>query len=385
MYDGTKRINEDRMLISEALSEIGYQTAGFHSNLFLSAEFGYSRGFDTFYDSKEDPTVLARFRDWVRRTLDQDGALYGFLKWAFDRTEEHAGVELGSLYTTADDLTDRAVEWLRGTDKEPVFCWVHYMDVHHPYVPPVEHQQAFRDEPIGNHRAIQLRRKMLEDPAAITERELSDLMDLYDAEIKFTDTEIQRLIGAAQAELENPVVIVTSEHGEEFRQHGQFSHGTVHDEGIHVPLIVHDDEGDGRYEDLVGLIDLGPTITDYAERSSPETFYGHSLHPLLEGESFSRSHVIGEWGEYPDRYNRFYRDTEWKYINDEDGHRLYHLPEDAEEQENTVGQFPDVVKEIQTELNGHEEQVATTQTDTDSVEMTEEVTERLEQLGYKME
>ncbi|ELZ19137.1 sulfatase [Haloterrigena salina JCM 13891] len=140
MYGGYERISEDRTLISEAFDDAGYRTAGFHSNLYLSADFGYDRGFDEFYDSKTDPSATARLRQFVKDQLDSDGILYQTLARAFETAEETAGINVGSAYVSADEITDRALEWAESVATDgPRFLWVHYMDVHHPYVPPERH------------------------------------------------------------------------------------------------------------------------------------------------------------------------------------------------------------------------------------------------------
>jgi len=113
---------------------------------------------------------------------------------AFNATEKRAGIELGSAYIDAEEITDRALSWASSTSSNPRFLWVHYMDVHHPYVPPAEHQRRFRDEPVNDRDAVQLRRKMLESPEKITDQEFNTLIDLHDSEISYVDAQVERLI-----------------------------------------------------------------------------------------------------------------------------------------------------------------------------------------------
>lgn len=392
MYGGPSRISPDRTLIAELLDEAGYRTAGLHSNLFLSADVGYGRGFDEFYDGDSELSPTGKIRQTVRKRLNPDGLIYQVLQTAFDRTERHAGVELGSLYTKADEITDRAIDWLAGVDQErPTFLWVHYMDVHHPYVPPQEYQAMFRDDPIGDRRAIKLRQQMLDAPGELSDQDVQDLVDLYDAELRFTDAEIGRLVAAARTQLDDPVMIVTSDHGEEFGDHGGFSHGTFHEEGVRVPLILVDSTGSGRFDDLVGLLDVAPTIAEYAGADPPSTFHGHRLRRLLEGDDWPRTSVIGEDGDWeydPDgnareRYEVFVRTDDWKYINRGDGVRLYNLAEDPAERQNVSGEHPAVVSRIEILVDDHWDDIEASYTDLRAVERDESVTDRLEQLGYR--
>lgn len=385
MYGGYERVSDRRTVVAEPLSEAGYQTAGFHSNLFLSADFGYDRGFDTFYDSKSDPSFTAKLRQFVKQNLDQDGLLFRFLKRSFEATEKHAGVEVGSAYVSADDITDMAIEWLDGVNpSEPTFLWTHYMDVHHPYLPPERHQRPIRDDPIDHRRATRLRRKMLEEPDEVTEEERQTLIDLYDAEIRFTDHEIGRLVSHTRERLEgDTVVVVTADHGEEFADHGGYSHNTVHDEGIHVPLIVDDGGDGGTYDDLVGLLDVAPTVLDYADASKPDSFLGHSVRRLVEGGDWPRDEVFGNWGgPEPGERQFFYRNREWKYLRTRTGEELYDLDADPGEHENVLAENPEVADRLRARVDEHEHEVEATHEDLGDVEMDEDVKERLAQLGY---
>jgi arylsulfatase A-like enzyme len=387
MYGGYEKITEGRTLVSEVLKENGYTTAGFHSNLFLCSDFGYQRGFDTFYDSKTDPRFMAKLKQYIKTNLNQDSLLYGILQKLYDTTEKSAGVNVGSSYVKADEITDLSVEWVKEkkTDSADRFLWTHYMDVHHPYVPPEEYQLKFRDTPISNRRCVKLRRKMLESPDEVTEEERQELIDLYDAEVRFTDHEIGRLVDEVKRSWgKDTVVVVTSDHGEEFYEHGRFSHNTVHDEGIHIPLILDAGDGSGEYDEMVGLIDVSPTIVDYAGCDIPGNFYGHSLRRLVESDEWKRDYIIGDWGGSQGKPDRFlYRDEDWTYISNSGSERLYNLESDPEEKENIVDQNPSVLSEIRSKVEDHRQMVMETSMEVDEVEMDEEVTERLEKLGYK--
>jgi len=387
MYGGFERISEKRTLISELLSDAGYQTAGLHSNLYLSADFGYSRGFDHFYDSKTEPSLTARARQFVKQRLNQDGVLFNFLKTTFEQTEKHAGVEVGSAYIGAEEMTDRAIDVVDSFETgTPTFLWVHYMDVHHPYLPPSDAQRHFREEPIPERRAIKLRRKMLESPDEVTDTEFDDLVDLYDAEIRYTDDEIGRLLSHIEESWgDDSTVILTADHGEEFRDHGNFSHNTHHDEGVHVPLLLDDGSMSDRFEEIVGLVDLGPTIADYADTASPDSFYGYNLRSLLNGADWPRDSVIGEWGEPgPGSRNFFYRSRDWKYMRFASGREeLFDIRNDPDEQHDVIDDEPEALAGIRDAVDEHATLLDSTYEDLGDVAMDDEVRERLQMLGYK--
>lgn len=389
MYGGYESLSENRTLVTEALPA-AYRAGGFHSNLYLSAEFGYSRGFDAFFDSKSDPSPAARVKGAVEERLDEDGWLYGVLSRAVDTAEKEAGINVGSAYVRADEITEKAIDWAENERDGPRFLWTHYMDVHHPYRPPEHHQRALGIDPVPEREAIRLRRKMIETPDEITDDERGTLIDLYDAEIRFTDAEIGRLVERVRESwADDTMIIVTADHGEAFGEHGGYSHTqTFHDEMLHVPLIV-SFGGDSRamtHDELVGLGDLTPTIVDYAGGEQANSFVGHSLRPLLDGEGdWPREHVVGDWadGNRGGGERRFaYRDRRWKYIERGDGNILYDLTVDPGEHENVADGHPEVCERLRGVLDEHRERIAASADDLRTVEMDESTKKRLRDLGY---
>jgi arylsulfatase A-like enzyme len=277
-YGGFEYLSDSRVTVGEAMQAAGHRTAAFHSNLWLSRDYNYDRGFDHFYDSKSEPSLLSRLRTFVKLRLDEDGVVYRALQWLYDTTEEKAGVDVGQTYRDAETITDRAIEWLDGVDGEDdVFLWVHYMDVHHPYVP---HERAADelglDLDLSEREAVKLRRKMLEDPDDLTDGEFQQLVDLYDAEIRYTDRHVGRLRDAVG--LDDTAFVVTGDHGEEFGDHGGFSHNpSFYDEVLHVPFVV---DGAGRVDataetgfqsEELELLDTAPTVCDLAAPTRPRT------------------------------------------------------------------------------------------------------------------
>lgn len=162
----------------------------------------------------------------------------------------------------AEALTDRAlaeVDRVVAGGEAPTFFWVHYFDVHEPY----------EDTSLGT----------------------SDV-DRYDGELRKADRAVARLLREMDRRLEAPiVVVVTSDHGEEFRDHGGVYHGsTLFEEQIHVPLFV---SAPGfaprRVAAPVQSIDLGPTLAGLVGVDIPREWRGHDLRALMTG----RVHDVG--------------------------------------------------------------------------------------------
>ncbi len=382
MHGGARKLSDHQTPVAEAIQSAGYSTAGFHSNPHLLPQFGYGRGFDTFFGSDSEASRLARLRQWVKDTLNQDGLLYSILERSFAASEEKIGFNPGTPFVPADELTDRAIDRCREMTDDPRFLWVHYMDVHHPYMPPEEHQLAFRDELISERRAVKLRRKMLESPDEISDQELQDLLDLYDGEIRFFDAEVERLLGEIETEWDSePLVVFTSDHGDEFLDHGQFSHyKTLYDELLHVPMFVRDGKSTGTYDDIVELIDIPPTILEYANVPIPDSYEGASLRTIIDGGTKEKTHTICD---SEDTYA--YRDNRWKYIERPNDVELYDIQEDPGEQANFSQDHPDVVDELSEIIDAYRQKAATTAEELESVAIDGEVQDRLEQLGYLQE
>jgi arylsulfatase A-like enzyme len=292
----------------------------------------------------------------------------------------------------ADEKTDEALEWVSDVD-DPIFLWVHYMDVHHPYHPPEEHQLAFRDSPVSKRQSVKLRRKMLEEPTNVTDEEMKTVLDLYDGEIRFFDAEMHRLIESVRDRLSGETVVaVTSDHGDEFNDHHGFAHyDTFYDELLHIPLVI-DVEGSGEYDELVSLLDLAPTLAEYAGVNIPETFVGESLESLIEDGSWDKEAVIAESGSVdPEQFRCSYRTSESKYIRG-GNHRqapakppeeLYDLGADPAEQHNIIDEATQIASELREAVDSHRKKVAKTDREVATVEVDAETAQRLEDLGYR--
>lgn len=384
-HGGFERLSKERTTIAEQLKQYGYETGGFHSNLYLSTDFGYDRGFDHFFDSKSDPGPVAKLRQEIKTRLDPNGSLYSVLQRAFNATERQTGIELGSAYVDAEGITDRALDWARSTGSGPRFLWVHYMDVHHPYVPPSKFQRRFRDDVIDDRDAVQLRRKMLETPEEVSQTELQTLIDLYDAEIAYVDEEVDRLLEEIRYTWEtDPIFAFTSDHGEEFLDHGGFSHSaSFHDEVIHVPLLV-DEDDEGTYDELVGLMDLAPTLASRAGTEPASEFRGEPLDGI-EAATWNRDEVIAEWADTDTDDRRFcVRTNDWKYTRAEDGtEQLYDLSADPGEETNLADEGPEELHELRERLEGHLEELSENTDDLGRVDMDDTVKQRLRDLGYQ--
>ena len=358
MYNDDKYLSRYRVTIQEALKRNGFTTAAFHSNPYLSSYFGYSRGFDTFVgisDIKKDiliegikergvKSLYYEFLFRLRLTSFRLKKLYKFSK--------------GEPFARACTLNEMATSWIEKQDKN-FFVWIHYMDVHTPYVPPKEYLRLFTGSPPGILGELILylktkfeRRKDLE---MITEEDLKLLIDLYDAEIRYVDAQIGLFLENLRemGVLDETLIIITADHGEEFCEHGTFGHAKFHlyDELLHIPLIIYAPAWNKRkvIEEQVELMSIAPTIADILGLSEEKKhFMGKSLVPLIEDTEEGSEYVVSE----ASRSKISYREPEWKCIFDcENGKiELYNLQNDPKERENIAQKEKEKVREFQQKL-----------------------------------
>ena len=384
MYGGHERIADGQTLIPEVFHDAGYRTGGFHSNLYVSGRFGYDRGWNEFYDSAPNESSVSRLRKWAKTNLD--GVALELLRRGYNLLESSQGINVGSYHVPADELTDRAIEFVKQAPEEPTFLWVHYMDVHHPFLPPAEYQRLFRDTPITHEESIRLRRKFIEEPDSVTDEEYQEFIDLYDAAIRFNDAEIGRLVGAVEEQwCDDYLLAFTSDHGDHFLEHGFFGGVRLRNVKNHVPLFITGWDDTATYDELVGLTDLPSTLVDRAGLDVPNNWFGDSLRDLVFDGDWERTDVIGGYRDRDGTEHIRVREMDWKLITHEDGpDELYHLATDPEERTNVIHEYPEEERRLRDRLGEHRRLVEATASESlERPDMDEEVKERLRRLGYK--
>jgi arylsulfatase A-like enzyme len=272
--------------LAEMLSKRGYETAGFVANLvYASAEHGLARGFSRYEDY---PISLGQFlfgSTLAQRASDQPivRRLTGFDD-ILDRK-------------SARDIRSSFQSWLDARDtKRPFFAFLNFYDAHEPYLAPMPFAEMFGPRP--KNRNFEYMGAEVERPAkwTMTPAESQAELDQYDATLAYLDYELgvlhQQL--AARNLLDNTLVIITSDHGEQFGEHGLFSHGnSLYVQSLHVPLMI---SFPGRVPSAqriahpVSLRDLPATVLEFAQSDQARAF-GNSLTRLW---SPSRASVVPE-------------------------------------------------------------------------------------------
>ncbi len=276
-----RALAESIELLPERLADDGLATAAFVANMTLDPTVGFYEGFD-----------------------------------------EHAIVvdENAAYPDEGTRINQRAIPFLERHADTSFFLYLQYMDPHDPYDDPAGHYRTFDpdydgsfDGSIGPLFDAMARRR----PWTLDDRELEHMIARYDGEIRYVDERVHEVFATLDrlGIADETVVVVTSDHGEQFFEHGGLKHGTsIYDEEVRVPLIVRapgtSREGT-RVPNPVALVDVYPTLVELLDAGEPPaSLDGHSLVPLLRGDRVDRGDVFTEtahgWSWKDDRmqYNR---------------------------------------------------------------------------------
>lgn len=267
--------------LAEYFGAMGYATGGFVANLrFTTREYGLGRGFEVYSDYAVSWSQLA------------GSTMLG--RWLVIGWNAATNQYVIPGRKDAATVVDEFLAWQSAGTARPFFAFLNLFDAHEPYAPgaPYDLRFALEEPPT---RALTVGRR--HSPA-----ELQGLRDAYDGAIASLDAQVGRLLAELEARgvLDNTIVVVTADHGEEFAEHGHVSHGNgLHFPALHVPLFVVWPKGGVPRGTVVSspvsLVDVAATITDLAGISGQSPLPGASLAPLWRGDSLAhRSPVLSE-------------------------------------------------------------------------------------------
>ena len=268
----------------------------------------------------------------------------------------------------------------------PIFAFLHTYQIHSPYDPPVRYQSYFGkfDSPFvpSSENLIQV---MKDGGPDISEADFKKIVAFYDGEIRFTDDQLCRFFEQLRATgfLEDCLVVVTSDHGEEFRDHGGFLHrGLLFDPFIHIPLIIQGNGvASGRIEDrLVSSIDIAPTILAHVGMARPRQMQGRNL--LALPPAAPEEPVFAQFS----RVRYALRTEKWNFIRTltPPGVELYDLVADPWEQTDVSRERQGLLQLFNGILERWKNRVEAIQSASPAAPptLTPQEKERLEALGY---
>jgi len=253
-------------------------------------------------------------------------------------------------YANADEL----LSWFEGWAEkqpggQPIFAYVHFLDPHAPYDPPSEYRSKFKvaqdvSASIPDPGAWSL--SPFDAASELPPSELEDVISLYDGEIAHADWATGQLLELLRSKgwYEDALIIVTSDHGEEFGDHGNWEHNrSLFEEVLHVPLLIRFPGGfmaENRLRQIVRLLDIFPTVLDVLGLEPLDDMRGSSLLQSISEEEGEAS--FGHVDKGPGGWSISVRTDRYKYILAErDGDRtemVYDMAADPLEKTNLIGQ-----------------------------------------------
>jgi len=371
VYYSQEKMDPSLITLAEILRKNNFFTSAFTGGGFVSANYGFSKGFDSYYEGR--------------------GGVFHM--------------------NSAELIYEAASNWLDKNKNKRFFLFLHTYQPHNPYVSPYPYNTVFLgNNPkwehlnllgfLGGKKGIYKK---------LSEKERRNAIGLYDGEIHYLD---ESLIGPLIKKLknielyENTMIIFTSDHGEEFFEHGAWDHGhSLYNESIRVPLIIKFPGKKFRGKKITGTVsqvDIMPTILKEMKIDCPELITdGKSLFPMLKrgkdrdrcflsdiGAYVLNSHIPQKIsmnsGKYKLILNKEFSQKDLLFFiappPEKDQIELFDLINDPLEQNNIAQKHPDLTTAILQEINRIYGQAK--KRTTEKTEMDKKLKEQLKALGY---
>ena len=276
------KLPKSALMLSEVYKEAGFKTASFIANGYVSNAFGFDQGWD-------------HYTNYIREARN----------------------------TNASNVFGEAEGWIEKNKDGRFFVYIQTIDPHVPYDPPAKFLEMYDPQPYNGQVQNRRTHLMLDDAKknpkkyAFTKRDKERIEALHDGEISYHDEYFGKFL-AKLHELgldENTIIVVTSDHGEEFQEHGSWGHGhSVYQELLGVPLMFRWSgviPANTRIGPVVSTLDIGPTVLEATGIPIPEKFEGRSLLGFMRGDW-----PAGPYVAFSDflEHRRVIRGGDWKMI-----------------------------------------------------------------------
>ena len=303
-------------LLAEILQDVGYDTASFNGGVQLDPIYGLGRGFD----------------------------LYQVM-----RAEADVDTEAGQRFDLA---VDAAITWIEERHGAPFFLFLHTYEMHNPYTPRPGYRELVTPPYAGSlpgDISVELLKQINAGRREIDQRDLVHIVGAYDAELRSVDEAFGRLVDflVRQGLYDNTLIVVVSDHGEEFGEHGSVgwhSH-TLFDELLRIPMILKLPGGEHAGASVsaqVRAIDLAPTVLEQLGLPVPESFEGTSLLGVASGEAHPVEYAVSQRDVTLPAELSVIRSRKWKRM----GRFLFDLSRDRWETSNAAKANPEVHREL---------------------------------------
>lgn len=347
--DGGRHLDATYPTIAEALAARGYRTGAFNGNFeTVTSRWGFARGFHHFEDYYQTLPQLA-VSSFYGRFLE-----YYVLHKVFD-------MQFSIDRRWAPSVNQSALEWIGQDTGKPFFAFINYYDIHAPYVSPERARFSELENP-GGLVNTDWTTADIYNPK--TPEQVQGEIDAYDGGIYYTDQQIKLLMEEMQRRgwLENTIVVITSDHGELFGEHGLWEHhNSLYRPVIYVPLIIWYPKTvpqNLRIETPVSNAALPATMLDLLGEPAQDLFPGPSLAELWRDPASAARFPdpIAEMAESPwvnPNHLSIKGDmvsvisSDWQYIEHEyNGVELYNLKDDPDQLHNLAAEQPSALNQL---------------------------------------
>jgi uncharacterized sulfatase len=394
------KIPESMATAPELFADCGYHTIGLAENGYAGKIKGFDHRYDDFVSINADargliskyPRTIAKYIFNVR----SHGPGFSLYK------SKHG--EQTSFFTS--DIAKRKIS--QAPDSDPVFCYIHYNDSHHPYIPPIAYQNKYRNE-IGRpaREAIKFAKRMnkelyqwMADGLPLSSDEWEMLHAMYDATINYMDAIVGEMFDFVQTELDDTIFVVTSDHGDLFGESGLLGHHiALHDGVINVPMVVHGLNGVSDHAHKpTQHIDLMQTLLSVVgadtsqfqgcdlRNESREVAISQDLRGTVDdpdAENYERIRQYNseiDLSHLPKSLTTAVRTDKYKLVHTDEWDRLYKLPNESEDVKN---KYPSVFDKLIDAYNDWKEETDTKNNwESKEVKLDEKMEDHLRDMGY---
>jgi arylsulfatase A-like enzyme len=353
------------------------------------AEFLSETGFDIFIEfpewSSDETTLLTRKNDNDNSFLTK--LLIRGKQSIVRNNSEPIGT--GKLPYARGEKVNKQVAKIILQDKrnKPLFLWIHYMDLHVPFAPPLPILEKFLSSD------LMLKNKHFYGPRSLVknfrEKDKDILSKIYDACLHYCDICIENLFEEILGPkmIKNSLVIITSDHGEAFYEHGLYGHKpALYDEVINVPLlIIAPGLRKGKIIDhCVSLIDVPKTISDFIGFDAPDEWLGKNIIKKRKNYHVENDNTVFSAYKLNKTILVSVRDKQWKLIFDKTGNNyvLFDTLSDPLEKRDVKSRYPEIAEKLMNKIESFLAMIRKNQKKSDTVTDSEEVKEKLKALGY---
>ncbi|UCH02209.1 MAG: sulfatase [Candidatus Bathyarchaeota archaeon] len=306
MRGGTISPTDQTITLAECLRIEGYKTAAFAPGGWLSPLLGWGRGFEVYESSVREKSEKKRVKKSLpQKTIAQRFKIHELFS-QFDRILNVSTKDLIFQYRnyrapkqqTREQLKNqKALFWLNKNLNENKFLWIHYLQPHEPYYPTREYvsfSQIFKICKL-NYKAMRNQAKREIGDVKLSNKELNELIALYDQQIITVDGLIGELITKIRSLEGETYFIITGDHGQGFMEHGILGHGLeLYNEIIHTPLIILGPHiTHKKIESVVSLRNIPLTVFSLLN-IKPYRFSGISLLNKQQVEEQAKYGIISE-------------------------------------------------------------------------------------------